>query len=163
MSEEESAPPNGRYWTADEILLQLAEDGDTKKAVRLIGDSLMSFDFGNRLRIVPNWFGAPEYEQRKRLRSLLKKLVLPSSPEKIGEPPLNAVPPFIQRMLDSDSIFTTGENWQIKKHVIESDIFSAVREARVSNPGKYIFEHFRKSDGSCFSLADVRDRIKKAK
>jgi hypothetical protein len=51
----------------------------------------------------------------------------------------------------------------LRAHVIESDIFMAVKEAVVSNPGKYIVEHFLKSDGNNFTVMDVRDRIKKAK
>src|SRR5208282_5901963 len=74
------------------------------------------------------------------------------------------IPPFIIKLLDSDSIAITQDGlWQLKPHVVEVDIFTAVAAADVSNPGTYIAEHFLKKDGSKYKATDVRDRLAKAK
>lgn len=72
--------------------------------------------------------------------------------------------PFIQALLDSDSIFQRPDGpWQLRSHAIEAAIFAAVDAAGVINPGQYIVDNFLKAAGSKFKLQDVRDRLSKAK
>ena len=72
-------------------------------------------------------------------------------------------PPFVQELLDADSVFTRPDGlWQLKPKVKMIDVFRAVAAA-VSNPGPYVEDHFVRADGKRFRKADVLDRLNKAK